>query len=74
MEELLNEVRRLKIIAKGQERRIALLEAKVGGASVPPALHHQQHPAEAVADTESGIAAVLSGSASSLELTDPIQV
>lgn len=72
MEELLNEVRRLKIIAKGQERRIALLEAKVGGSLAPPAPNHSAH---SIAETENGgVTSALSGSASSLELTEPVEV
>lgn len=64
-EELLNEVKQLKIIAKGQEKRIMLLESKLASSNGSPVSKRK---------TNNNNTTMCSGSSSSIELTDPIQV
>ena len=63
-EELLNEVKQLKIIAKGQEKRIMLLESKLSASNGSPTGKRKTN----------NNATARSNSSSSIELTDPIQV
>ena len=63
-EELLNEVKQLKIIAKGQEKRIMLQESKLSASNGSPTGKRK---------TNNNTTA-RSNSSSSIELTDPIQV